>query len=390
MKRILKCVTLAAFALVFSFMFIACTNEETVPTVPVNIETGTAPATEQPATDTAANETTAAPETGFRIALVTDYGGVDDGSFNQGAWEGIVAFAESNAITHQFIQPLSESDAEYLNAIELAVNTGAEIIVAPGFLFTSAMYTAQDLFPNTNFLLLDTAPEVDGNVRIENNVAAVFYAEEQSGFLAGYAAVMEGYRNLGFMGGMPMPPVTRFGFGFLEGAEHAADVLGLAPGEVTVNFTYVMTFAPSPEIAAQAGAWFASGTEVIFAAAGGAGFSVFNAAEAANASTIGVDIDQSAVSPTVITSALKEISTSVYQVLVQHFNGNFPGGEYVIFDAATYGVSLAMNTSRFQNFTMEQYIDVFTRLVEGEVVPTTDTTISPSQLNLNLVVVNEM
>ncbi|MCL1987551.1 MAG: BMP family ABC transporter substrate-binding protein [Firmicutes bacterium] len=391
MKKVLKFVMLFVAVLTITAVFAACTNDTTAPTVPVNIETATGSAETAPATGGTEMENEPVDQAGFRIALVTDYGGVDDGSFNQGAWEGIVAFAEANAISHQFIQPLAESDAEYINAIEMAVNSGAEIIVAPGFLFTTALYVAQGMFPDVNFVLLDASPEDEnGNVHVGDNVVTVFYAEEQSGFLAGYAAVMEGYRGLGFMGGMPMPPVTRFGYGFLEGADYAASVLGLNQGDVTVNFTYVMTFAPSPEIAAQAGAWFASGTEVIFAAAGGAGFSVFNAAEAAGASAIGVDIDQAPVSHTIITSALKEISVSVYDILTEHFNGNFPGGQSVIFDASVYGVSLAMDTARFQNFTREQYEAVFARLVSGEIVPTAQSDISISDLNLALVVVNEM
>ena len=333
---------------------------------------------------------------GIPIFLITDYGGIDDGSFNQGSWEGVVAFAQARGIPHEFIQPSEVSDAEYLNAIELAVASGAQIVVTPGFLFASALYTAQDMFPDTNFILLDTepAPDRDSPTRVGQNVVSIFYAEEQSGFLAGYAAVMEGYRNLGFMGGLPVPPVIRFGHGFVEGANYAAETLGLEPGEVSINYTYVMTFSTSPEVVVEAASWFAAGTEIIFAGAGAAGFSVFSAAESAGASTIGVDTDQSWASPTVVTSALKELSVSVYDMLDAHFNGTFPGGTILNYDAAINGVGLPMATSRFDNFTQEQYEEIFNRLVSGEIVVSTvipDTAqVADANLNADLVTVNQM
>lgn len=218
----------------------------------------------------------------FQLALITDYGGIDDGSFNQGSWEGLVEYATRNNISHHYIQPAAVSDAEYLSSIERATEGGAELIVTPGFLFQNAIYQAQDLFPNTRFVLLDAVPQCEETnvVRIESNVVAVNYAEEQSGFLAGYAAVMDGFRSLGFIGGIPVPAVVRFGHGFVEGAEYAAAYLGLAAGEVSVRFHYARTFSPSPEVQTMAAAWYRDGVEIIFAAAGGAGHSVMAAAEA--------------------------------------------------------------------------------------------------------------
>ena len=96
-----------------------------------------------------------AADTGAEIALITDKGNIDDKSFNQGAWEGVVAFAEAEGITHTYIKPEEASDAGYLAAIDLAVTGGAKVIVTPGFLFEVSVYEAQTKYPDIKFILLD-------------------------------------------------------------------------------------------------------------------------------------------------------------------------------------------------------------------------------------------
>ena len=341
---------------------------------------------------------------GIPIALITDYGTIDDGSFNQGSWEGVVAYAEARGIPHQYIQPAEVSDAAYIEAIALAIDGGAQIIVTPGFLFATAIYEAQTLWPEVKFVLLDAVPdsgvvaeeaeddeaedaeeteEVEATSTVAENTVAVLYAEQESGFLAGYAAVMEGHRSLGFIGGIAVPAVVLFGTGFVEGAEYAATNLGLGEGEVTVNYAYAGTFSMSPEVQTMAASWFNDGVEVIFAAAGGAGFSVFAAAEAAGALAIGVDIDQAGASETVLTSALKELQNSVYSIISDFFDGNFPGGQTKMFDASLNGVGLPMETSRFENFTLEQYVDIFSQLANGTITLSTAVG-AEAHLGLNL------
>ena len=146
---------------------------------------------------------------GYELALITDVGTIDDRSFNQGSWEGLKKYAEEKNISHKYYQPAEKSTDAYINAIDLAVAGKAQVIVTPGFLFEPAVYKAQDTHPDVKFILLDGAPQ-DGtytDFRIEKNVYSVFYAEEQAGFLAGYAIVKEGYTNLGVMAGMAVPAV---------------------------------------------------------------------------------------------------------------------------------------------------------------------------------------
>jgi len=374
MKKVL------AFVIVMMFAFTACSPAAAPPPA----------ATPAPAPAPAASAPAPAPAptpdeepTGIRLALVTDYGTIDDGSSNQGSWEGLAAYAEANNISHQYIQPAAVSDAAYVDAIELAIVGGAELVVTPGFLFAAAVYEAQDLFPDVKFVLIDAQPNAGDGPFVADNTVAVLYAEEESGFLAGYAAVMEGHRELGFIGGIAVPAVVRFGTGFVEGAEYAAAALGLDTGEVSIRYAYAGTFSPAPEVQTMAAAWYNDGVEIIFAAAGGAGFSVMAAAEAANGLVIGVDIDQADASPTVITSALKGLQASVYSVIEDFFNGTFPGGQAKIFNAALDGVGLPMETSRFENFTQAQYDAIFARLASGE-IPVSTVVGAEAHLNLNI------
>ena len=311
---------------------------------------------------------------GYEIALVTDKGNIDDKSFNQGAWEGVVAYAEKNNITHQYYKPEEASDAGYLAAIQLAVDGGAKIVVCPGYLFEAAVYSAQTQFPDVKFILLDGEPHTPDYATYETkaNVACVMYAEEEAGFLAGYAAVMDGMRTLGFEGGMAVPAVVAFGYGYLQGVEAAATELGLEDGSVKVFYHYTGDFAETDANKATAKAMIASGAEVIFGCGGSVGKSVFAAAAEGNIKSIGVDVNQKGDSETVITSATKGLGASVEAVLGSIYDGTFDstyGGKTTYFTAANDGVGLPDDYERFTTFTKEQYEAVFAKLVDGTIDP---------------------
>jgi len=250
-----------------------------------------------------------------------------------------------------------------------AIEWGADILVLPGFHFAASVYTAANLYPDTMFVVLDTMTDPGPT---PSNVVTILYAEEQSGFLAGYAVVMDGFRDLGFMGGIAVPAVVRFGHGFVEGAEFAAQELGLAPGEVTISYHYVGAFAPSPEAQTMAYSWYASGTEIIFVAAGRVWDSVRTAAEAGDERwVVGVDVDQSGDSPVFMTSAMKALGVSVYDMLTDFVNDSFRGGSDLHFDATVNGIGLPMANSHFREFTQSQYDAIFAQLVDGSIVVST-------------------
>lgn len=202
---------------------------------------------------------------------------------------------------------------------------------------------------------------------------SIFYAEEQAGYLAGYAAVTEGYTQLGFMGGIAVPAVIRYGYGFIQGADAAAKEMGLEKDAVSVKYTYVGNFDASPENNAKAAAWYNEGTELIFACGGGVGNSVMKAAEAANKVVIGVDVDQSGESETVITSAMKNLGDSVYNAIASYYDGSFEGGQSVTLSAKDDGVELPMGTSKFKVFTQEMYDALYAKLKDGTVEVANDT-----------------
>lgn len=311
---------------------------------------------------------------GFEVAMITDSGGIDDGSFNQGTWEGIMEFAAANDLTYKYYKPLEVSDTAYLDAIGLAVEGNAQIIVTPGFLFESSIYAAQDLYPDVKFVLIDGTPHDPTwtTWRTEDNVMPILFDEHEAGFLAGYAAVLEGYTKLGFTGGMAVPAVVKFGVGFIAGAYYAA-----AMEEVTIElgddtYTYFGGFGADDTYKNIALSWYAGTTQIIFSAAGGAGQSVMAAAADSDAMMIGVDIDQAGDSDTVLTSAMKQLGNAVKQALQAYVDDTFVGGETQVKNAMNDGVALPMDTSRFLTFSQADYDAIFALLVDGTVdVPAT-------------------
>jgi len=330
-------------------------------------------------------------EGGFELALVTDLGTIDDKSFNQGAWEGMTKYAEENGISYKYYQPQEGTTDSYLETIGLAVEGGAKLVVCPGFLFEEPVYMAQDQYPDIKFILLDGEPHSGdySEYRTNENVMPILFQEDEAGFLAGYAAVKDGYTKLGFMGGMAVPAVIRFGYGFIEGADAAAKELGISG--IEIMYTYTGAFAATPEAQSMAASWYQNGTEVVFGCGGAVGNSVMAAAQEKGAKVIGVDVDQSYESETVITSAMKMLSNSVYDGVKAFFDGSFPGGKTSVFTASNDGVGLPMETSKFNTFTKDDYDAVYQKLVAGEyelvqpsadnINPTVDLSVTGTTIN---------
>lgn len=310
-------------------------------------------------------------DSGAKIAVVTDVGQLMDKGFNQGTYEGAKAYAEANNISYKYYQPANGSDAsdnDRIAAMNQAINNGAEIIVAPGFLQATAMETVAKANPEVKFVF------VDGWALGLPNVTAITYKEQESGYLAGYAAVMEGYTKLGYTGGGggTNPACNRFGYGFVQGAEAAAVEKGV---DVTVNYSYKFgeAFSASTELQTQIAGWYASGTEVVFACGGSMFDSVKSAAaEYPEARIIGVDVDQSGESSQVITSAVKGLSASVQQVLGQFYNGEWDttlADKAQNLGASVDATGLPTESWSLKNFTLDQYNDLYGKIKDGSVAP---------------------
>jgi len=318
---------------------------------------------------------TPAPE-GYEIALVTDVGNIDDKSFNEGSWNGVKGFAENNGITYAYYRPSEDSTEARVETMKDAISKGAKVIVCPGYLFEDAVYEMQTAYPDVNFLLLDGEPHTPDYQTYEttSNTHCILYKEEQAGYLAGYAAVMDGYTKLGFLGGMAVPAVIRYGYGFVQGADAAAQELGMAAGDIEVKYWYSGVFAPSDDIKTKMDGWYTEGTEVVFACGGGIYLSCVAAAEAAGAKVIGVDVDQSAESELIITSAMKALSTSVDLALTSLYaNGGAwdadHAGQTAVLGAAEdcIGLPTAEGSWRLETYTVAEYEGLYAGLKDGTV-----------------------
>lgn len=311
------------------------------------------------------------------IVLVTDIGNIDDKSFNQGAWEGIVAYAEENDLENKkdytYKRPVKADSEAYIETIKASISNGAKIIVCPGYLFEGPVNALQTQYPDVKFILIDGSPANVENGELKNNVYSLFYKEEQAGYLAGYAAVKDGFRKLGFMGGMAVPAVVRFGHGYMVGANDAAVELGLADGAIDMQYLYTGDFADTPEVTAKAAALYSNGTEVIFACGGPVTYSVKKAAEESQTpgkKVIGVDSDQNHLGDVMLTSSTKALQVTVKAALEGirdgQWDANF-GGKSVNLGAESDAVALPMATSRFKTFDKAAYKTVYDKLAKGEI-----------------------
>ena len=267
-----------------------------------------------PTPDTPDTPDDTTPEVEYKIAMITDYGDITDQSFNQTTYEACKAFAEDNSIEFSYFKPAGDNTADRVAMIEKAVNDGFNVIVMPGYAFGGAIVEAAPEFPDVKFIALDVAagdlletavakageaydytPENwDLNKYVDmSNVYCAVYQEELCGYMAGYAAVKLGYKNLGFLGGMSVPAVVRYGYGFVQGVDAAAADMGLT--DVKVNYIYGGQFFGDADITAVMDTWYQGGTEVVFACGGGIYTSAVDAAKKANAKVIGVDVDQAGV-----------------------------------------------------------------------------------------------
>lgn len=308
----------------------------------------------------------------FELALVTDLGTIDDKSFNQGAWEGLVKYAKEKGISHKYYQPQAAETNAYFETIELAIEGGAKLVVCPGFLFEEPVYLAQEKYPDTHFILLDGEPHTAdySTYKTGNNTMPILYQEDEAGFLAGYAAAKDGNTKFGFLGGMSVPAVIRFGFGYIQGIDAAAKELGV---NCEVVYNYTGAFAATPEAQALASSWYNAGTEVVFGCGGAVGNSAMSAAEGKNqqegkfvAKVIGVDVDQYSESDTVITSAIKLLSNSVYDGITMFYQNKFPGGKTTIFNVKNNGVGAAMDNAKFDTFSKADYDALYKDLQAGK------------------------
>lgn len=385
MKKILA----VALALVMVFSLVACGAKDEAPAA----TTQPAPAETQAPAETAAPAETEAPaaesteitnaddipdemtsdDGKYQVAFITDVGQLKDKSFNQGTYDGVKLYAANNGKSYKYYQPANGNEAtddDRIDAMKLACQNGAEVVVAAGFMQEAALKAAAEANPEVNFVFIDGYPLTNEAGEALTNVAGISFMEEQSGYLAGYAAVKEGYTKLGYMGGGggTNPACQRFGYGFVQGAEAAAKELGV---QVDMNYSwaYGSSFSASPELQAMATGWYTNGTEVIFCCGGSMFQSVASAASAEDGLVVGVDVDQSFESPAVITSAMKGLSDAAVWAIGKHYDGQWEevGGKGTSLGAADNAVGLPTATWSLENWTVEEYEALFAEIAAGNV-----------------------
>ena len=316
--------------------------------------------------------------TKVKVGMMTDSGTIDDKSFNQGTWNGIKRYeSEKGTIVSQYIQPTGESTQDYLEAASNLIAAGNEMIVAPGFKFEKAIGQLQSENPDLKFVLIDGQPT--GGVA--DNTVSIYFAEQEAGFLAGVAAALETKTGkVGFIGGMILPAVQKFGYGFVMGVAYANANLGTTV-EVA-DYLYNGTFDDVTGGQAQAGGMYDKGIDVIFVAAGGVGNGVISEAkQRAEAGeevyVIGVDVDQydegiiSDGSSVILTSAIKRIDNAAYDKIDELVNGEFVGGQVITMDSKNDGVGLPEENPNLSEETQTQTDNVFALIKEGTlVIPT--------------------
>lgn len=320
---------------------------------------------------------------GGEIAFVVG-GTVMDGSFNGAIYDGVRIYASSAGVSFSYYVAEEDKPDAYRESIEHAVESQAKIIVGAGLSMEEAVGELQDKYPDVAFLLVDGVPiDAEGKtVGMADNVHCVSFREEESGYLAGYMTVLEGYHKLGFIGGKEVPSVMRYGYGYLQGIEDAMQDTGAE--DVTVEYWYSNSYEPDDVITEVAMGWYAEGTEVIFACGGHLYESVCMAAEQKDGWMIGVDVDQSKLSDRILTSAIKNTSNAViislddYYAAGMRWPADLAGQEsiYGIEDNCT-GIPLYNTEWRFQNVTMDDLYKVYKRIKAGEIEISDDITELP-------------
>lgn len=322
---------------------------------------------------------------GSQIALVTDVSSVMDNGFNQAALQGIQTYADGAGISYSCYSTDEDSLDAYEDTIMCAIEDEAELIVCAGAHFEQAVGRLQEDYKNIYFLLLDGVPRDSyGNITdIRPNVHCITYREEEAGYLVGYMAVMEGCRQLGFIGGEQLPSVEKYGYGYLQGIDDAAASLEISD-DIQVEYWYADTFSPNKQIEEISMEWYQSGAEVIFACGGALYQSVLSSADLCDGMLIGADVDQSGLSERFLTSAMKGIDSSVVVALDDFYASGkkWPkefAGNVVSYGAEEKCISLPVQNSawRFQNAAMDEYLKVLARLRAGDIEIAIDTDTLP-------------
>ena len=363
-------------ALVMSLSLVACGGSKEAE------KPAEKPAEEQPAEAEGAD---------FSVAMITDYGDITDQSFNQTTYEACKAYCDTNGIQFNYYKPAGDSTAERVAMVEKAVDEGYTVIVMPGYAFGETITQVADEYSDITFIALDVGEGDLGGYTLPGNVYCAVYQEELCGYMAGYAAVKLGYTHLGFLGGMAVPAVVRYGYGYVQGADAAAAETG---ADVTMEYVYGNQFWGDADITAYMDNWYQTlGVEVVFACGGGIYASAAEAAAKVGGKVIGVDVDQAAIidggygDGMTVTSAMKGLAPTVEHMLTEVAAGNFAnyGGKIETLglvsgdDPAANYVQIPMESTQWSDsFSQDDYKALVKDMFDGKITVSNDISAMPS------------
>ena len=313
-----------------------------------------------------------------KVALTCDTGTIDDESFNQACWTAVSGYMGDDC--QYYIPEADASDEDRETMIRQAVNDGAEVIVCVGYLYGASLAWAAEQYPDVKFVAIDVTQGDIGTDEIPSNCYCITFKEEQAGYLAGYAIAKDGKTKLGFLGGMAVPAVIRYGYGFVQGADAAAQELGQ---NIDINYFYGGQFYGDANITSRMEGWYSNGTQVVFACGGGIYTSAVEAALKNNGYVIGVDVDQNyigakgvadgtyAYNP-FITSAMKGLTEAVNTALADIDAGSWgdiagSNGNFGLEDGDYIGLPTDADSWNFESFTTDEYEEVKGKIKSGEI-----------------------
>ena len=359
-----------------------------------------APETTTPA-ETAPAETASA--TDMKVAMITDYGDITDQSFNQTTYEACNEFCTANSVEFTYYKPAGDSTAERVAMVDAAVAEGYNVVVMPGYAFAETIKETAEMYPDVTFIALDVGEgDLGADYTVPSNVYCAVYQEELCGYMAGYAAVKLGYTHLGFLGGMAVPAVQRYGYGFVQGADAAAAELGNG-ADVTVEYVYGNQFFGDADITAYMDNWYQTqGVEVVFACGGGIYTSAAEAAAKVGGKVIGVDVDQAAIIDAygegmTVTSAMKGLANTTKHLLQEVMDGNFAnyGGQIETLglvsgdDSTANYVQLPMESTQWSDtFTQDDYKALVAGMYDGTITVSNDVSVAAADY-ATVITVNE-
>ena len=336
-------------------------------------------------------------ESDYAVAMITDYGDITDQSFNQTTYEACKEFCEANGVKFNYFKPAGDNTADRVAMIEKAIDEGYNVVVMPGYAFGEAIKETAESNSDTTFIALDVgAGDLGEDYVVPANLYCAVYQEELCGYMAGYAAVKLGYTKLGFLGGMAVPAVVRYGYGYVQGVDAAAKELDIT---VDLKYAYGNQFSGDADITAAMDPWYQGGTEIVFACGGGIYTSAAEAAAKVGGKVIGVDVDQKGIidgsygEGMTVTSAMKGLAPTVKHLLSEVLAGNFAnyGGKIDTLGLVSANpeenyVQIPTASTQFEDgkFTADDYAALVAAMFDGTVTVSNDITAMPAVTNVNV------